>query len=506
MNPQDKTKVGHPARVDVKSIDQIAMEFETAWRESLEGGPRPDVASFLKSHADIDQESLREQLEKINLEFQQRTTGHQSEALAPTLAIGVQASERDDSKTVEPTPTEAIEPGQEPRLDPTILLAPGVSPGLDATMDLGPQAAAEQEPTIQFGESQIGKAGGDSEEDGFRLQATMDLDGVQPDRDALDPTFPLGEAASFELGPRERKGEQVPRVRGYKILGVLGRGGMGVVYRALHVKLKRVVALKMVLAGSHAGPEQLDRFYSEAEAVAHLQHPNIIQIYEVAEQDGLPYFSLEYVDGGSLVQKCAGKPLADQEAARLVELLARAMHYAHRHDVVHRDLKPANILLTADGVPKVTDFGLAKRLEEGSPSQTRSGAILGTPSYMAPEQALGEVHEIGPLTDVYSLGAILYELITGRPPFLAPNAMDTVMQVAQQDPVAPTQLQPQVSRDLETICLKCLQKEKGRRYASAEDLAEDLRRFQAGEPITARAVSGPERLCVGAGETPKSRD
>jgi tetratricopeptide (TPR) repeat protein len=284
-----------------------------------------------------------------------------------------------------------------------------------------------------------------------------------------------------------------PAVRGYKILGVLGRGGMGVVYRARDVKLDRIVALKMIIAGAHAGPEQLTRFTTEAQAVAHLRHPNIIQIYEVGERDGLPYVSLEFVDGGSLAQKCAGKPLADAGAARVTEKLAIAMHHAHENGVVHRDLKPANILVTADGEPKITDFGLAKRLE-GDSSQTRSGTILGTPSYMAPEQAMGEGNLVGPHTDVYSLGATLYELITGRPPFLAANPMDTVMQVVREEPVPPSRLAPNVARDLETICLKCLHKDPTKRYPSARALAEDLGRFQSGEPITARPVGDAERL------------
>jgi len=228
-----------------------------------------------------------------------------------------------------------------------------------------------------------------------------------------------------------------------------------------------------------------------------------VQVYEVGEQDGLPYFSLEFVDGGSLTQKTGGKPQDVKEAATLVEKLARAMHYAHQHRVVHRDLKPANVLLTSSGEPKITDFGLAKRLEDESSSQTRSGAIMGTPSYMAPEQALGEVHQIGPLTDVYSLGAILYELITGRPPFLAATPMDTVIQVTRDEPVPPSQLQRMVPRDLETVCLKCLQKEQSKRYSSAETLADDLRRFLAGEPILARPVSGPERLWRWCRRNPK---
>jgi WD40 repeat protein/tRNA A-37 threonylcarbamoyl transferase component Bud32/tetratricopeptide (TPR) repeat protein len=266
---------------------------------------------------------------------------------------------------------------------------------------------------------------------------------------------------------------------------------MGVVYKARHLRLGRLVALKMVLAGEHAGPEQLARFLAEARAAAGLQHPNIVQVHEVGEHQGRPFFSLELVDGGSLMEKAAGTPLPARQAAELAEALARAMHFAHERGVVHRDLKPANVLLTAAGVPKIADFGLAKRLGEDA-GQTRMGQVLGTPSYMAPEQAAGEVHRVGPAADVYALGAILYELLTGRPPFRAATVAETLAQVRSQEPVPVRQLNPAVPRDLETIALRCLEKEPGRRYASAQALAEDLRRFLEGAPIVARPVGRVE--------------
>jgi serine/threonine-protein kinase len=284
-----------------------------------------------------------------------------------------------------------------------------------------------------------------------------------------------------------------PEVEGYQVLAELGRGGMGVVYKARQTKLNRIVALKMVLAGAHAGTDQLARFYTEAEAVAHLQHPNIVQIYEVGEHSGLPYFSLEYVDGGSLSERIGGKPQPVEEAAGQVAALAQAMAYAHEHGIIHRDLKPANVLLTRDGQPKITDFGLAKRLESDS-SQTKSGTLMGTPNYMAPEQARGEVKEVGPLADVYALGVILYEMLTGRTPFLGSSILDTLQQVRNHEPVPPSRLQPKVPRDLETICLKSLEKDPAKRYTTAGTLADDLYRFLAGEPILARPVSAPERL------------
>jgi serine/threonine-protein kinase len=292
-------------------------------------------------------------------------------------------------------------------------------------------------------------------------------------------------------------------VAGYQILGEVGRGGMGVVYKARQRSLQRVVALKMILAADHADQQQLTRFHTEAEAVARLQHPNIVQIHEVGEQEGLPYLSLEFVDGGSLDKRIGGIPQAPRDAAQLTETLARAIHFAHHQGIVHRDLKPANILLTPDGVPKISDFGLAKRLEEGDSSRTRSGTILGTPSYMAPEQARGDVRTVGPLADLYALGAILYELLTGRPPFQGENAIDTVTRVTRDEPIPPTRMQPKIPLDLETICLKCLQKEPARRYANCFELAEDLHRFVAGEPILARPVGNVERLWRWCRRNPK---
>jgi predicted Zn-dependent protease len=283
------------------------------------------------------------------------------------------------------------------------------------------------------------------------------------------------------------------RVPGHELLGELGRGGMGVVYRARQVRLNRLVALKMILAGGHAGEQERARFQIEAEAVARLQHPNIVQIYEVGEADGRPFLSLEFVDGISLDRRLAAMPLPPRRAAELVETLADAMHYAHERGVVHRDLKPANILIGPDGQPKITDFGLAKQLDLDT-GQTRSGAVMGTPSYMAPEQAAGMSKAIGPATDVYALGAILYELLTGRPPFKGDTLLETLEQVRTRAPVPPRRFGADVPRDLETVCLKCLQKEPGERYASAQDLADDLRRFLADEPIRARRVGVAERL------------
>jgi WD40 repeat protein/tetratricopeptide (TPR) repeat protein len=287
-----------------------------------------------------------------------------------------------------------------------------------------------------------------------------------------------------EIGPGD--------LPGYEVLEKLRRGGMGVVYKARHLSLGRVVAVKLILSGE---PADLARFRTEAQTLARLHHPGIVQVFEVGERQGRPYFAMEFVDGGPLDRKLAGTPQPPREAARLAETLARAIHVAHEHGIIHRDLKPSNVLLAADGTPKIADFGLAKRLD-GEAGLTWSGAVVGTPSYMAPEQAARRAEEraVTPLIDVYALGVILYELLTGRPPFRGTDAFATLLLVVGQEPVPPRTLQPAVPHDLETICLKCLHKEPSRRYASALELAEDLRRFQGGEPIRARPVGRGERL------------
>jgi serine/threonine-protein kinase len=285
---------------------------------------------------------------------------------------------------------------------------------------------------------------------------------------------------------------------------------MGVVYKARQVGLERVVALKMILSGDHAGPQQRARFRTEAEVIARLQHPNIVQIYEIGEHGDSPFLVLEYCDGGSLSAKLAGTPLPAAEAAALLEDVARGVHHAHQHGVLHRDLKPGNILLQIRNaecgvrnekeaeysfripnsdfrIAKITDFGLAKKLDRGA-GQTRTGAIMGTPSYMAPEQAAAR-KDIGPAADIWSLGAMLYDFLTGRPPFRAATELETVMQVIERQPVPPHLLNHHVPHDLETICLKCLQKDPAKRYANAGELAEDLRRWRTGESIHAHSLN-----------------
>ncbi|GIW80287.1 MAG: hypothetical protein KatS3mg105_2094 [Gemmatales bacterium] len=274
----------------------------------------------------------------------------------------------------------------------------------------------------------------------------------------------------------------------YEILEEIARGGMGVIFRARHRSLQRIVALKMILHGQLANPETHQRFHLEATATAQLQHPGIVSVYEVGSHDGQPYFAMEFVEGASLDRVLEGGPLPGTKAASLLEKTARAVHFAHELQILHRDLKPANILIDKYGQPKITDFGLAKVLLDDS-RQTRTGAIMGTPSYMAPEQALAE-KDLNPACDIYSLGAILYEMLTGRPPFQGESPIATMNQVIHQEPVAPRLLNPSIDRDLETICLKCLEKSRSRRYLTAEKLADDLRNYLDGKPISARRV-GP---------------
>jgi serine/threonine protein kinase len=305
--------------------------------------------------------------------------------------------------------------------------------------------------------------------------------------------------ARTEPSDRLSESEALPVIGGYQIEAVLGRGGMGVVYQAVQVALGRRVAIKMVLS-DNAAPEDRERFAVEAEAVARLHHPNIVQIYEIGEAAGRPFFTLEYVEGGSLEQRAGGKPMPWRDAAQLVATLARAVHAAHRQGIVHRDLKPANVLLAEDG-PKITDFGIAKRM--GAARQTQTGKILGTPAYMSPEQALGG-RQVGPSTDIYALGAILYDTLTGRPPFEADNTLDTMVQTIQCDPVSPRALQPKLPRDLEVVCLKCLEKSPDRRYDTALDLADDLERLLRSEPVRARPIGFAERSWRWARRNPAS--
>ncbi len=481
--------------------------------------------------------------------------GSQTLALPPSLAQGAQPLARDEvpatlvPQTVAPPRLERPGDGGEaiappaPRGDTTERAAASAAPALAESS--GTLLDADLPPADRLTRSVAPAA--------FRPTAPV----------AIPDPVNAPSTVARPLAPKTgRMGAAVlPAVPGYEILGELGRGGMGVVYKARQKGLNRTVALKMVLSAGRATAEELARFQTEAEAVALLHHPNIVQVYDVGVLQGLPYFSLEFCPGGTLADRAGGKPLPPRLAARLVRDVARGVHHAHQRLILHRDLKPANVLLApADAappgrgargverkdhktaplgpsvadddqktevaprapaathrpggaagrlgdldlercVPKVTDFGLAKRLE-GDTGQTRDGSVMGTPSYMAPEQAQGKVRELGPPADVYALGAILYDLLTGRPPFHGDTVMDTLHQVIHGEPLAPQRVHAPVPRDLDTICLKCLEKDPAQRYASADALAEDLRRFLDGEPILARPAPWWERAVKWARRRP----
>jgi tetratricopeptide (TPR) repeat protein len=436
-----------PSSADARRI-QLLYRFEDAWR----GGPAPALDDYLPPTDDPLRRSLLVDLVHVDLEWRLRTDpaarlerylqrypelAADGEALAGMLEAEHRLRRQCGEQV---TPSEYQQ------------RFPGLAPDLLARL----HGAATPQPEATVGDRAVPRAAG-----------------------------PL------------------PEVPGYEVLHELGRGGMGVVYRARHRRLDRPVALKMVRDPALAGEEELARFHHEAQAVAQFQHANIVQIYEVGEADGRPFFALEYVEGGGLDTLLGGVPLPARQAAQLLEVLARALEAAHQRGIIHRDLKPANVLLLPSAgpgasalgppdraqrfEPKLADFGLAKSLNRPQ-GLSLAGAVVGTPSYMAPEQALGRTELIGPAADVYGLGAILYECLTGRPPFRAETPLDTLQQVVGAEPVPPSRLNPKVPRDLETVCLKCLAKEPRKRYASAQELADDLGRFLTGQPVRARPV------------------
>lgn len=343
---------------------------------------------------------------------------------------------------------------------------------------------ARVEEILASGRSPEAVCGGDPE---LLAAVRSRLAAVRAVEGDLDVYFPSPLAARLEEGSVE-----LPSIPGYDVQSVLGRGGMGVVFRARQRALNRPVALKMMLADVYASPSEVQRFVREAEALSQVRHPNIVAVHDAGESAGRPYFAMELVEGGTLAQELGGQPRPIRAAVELAARLARAVNAAHEAGIIHCDLKPANVLLDAGGTPKVADFGLARRIVLAE-SHTGSGRVLGTPSYMAPEQVRGSTKDVGTAVDVYALGAILYEMLTGRPPFRSESPVATQMQVLERDPVPPSQLNAKVPRDVETICLKCLRKEPDGRYASAAELADDLERFVGGLPIRARPIGATER-------------
>lgn len=478
MNPFDKPKaesaLGETVFQAVFDSEALLHAFEEAWQS----GVPPSIASLLPQLPDAPAaQTCLEELVKIDLEYRWK-----SRASATTHELPARPLLEDYVRQYS-----SLGPLEELSLDLIgeeyrVRRLWGIRPEAETYLARFPTRAEALIPLLQAIDAE--------------LSAQFGATTLQHDRASvrLDATFLKVNAGGSPDG--------------YEILGELGRGGMGVVYLARQIRLHRLVALKTIGSGQQANADELARFRTEAESAARVQHANVVQVYEVGEQNDQPFCVLEYVNGGSLMRKLAGAPLEAHAAVRLLEILARAVQAVHEHGILHRDLKPANVLLQVNHpedadkpllellnsskcVPKISDFGLAKPTE--ATVLTHTGAVLGTPSYMAPEQAEGRTHDIGPAADVYGLGAILYELLTGRPPFRGVNVLETLDQVRKREPVSPRRLEPSVPRDVDTICLKCLQKEPGKRYTSAAALADDLERCRLNRPIQARPVGRWER-------------
>ena len=442
--------------------------FEAAWR----AGQRPQIEDYLSAVREAQRTALLRELLASELEhrlrngerpesreYLERFPGHAGliviafeEITAPAL----------DFDSPEPTP---------------VVVRREVSPSQGSPPAPTDGAKLACSTDLDLGEADLS----------FPQDPQSPTESYHPGRESPDPEEPLA-----QLTEKSIRKAGWPEIADYEILEELGHGGMGVVYQARQRQLKRLVALKMIRAGLQARPEELDRFRLEAEAVARLHHTNIVQIYDIGEVAGLPFVALELLEGGSLADRLAGTPQPGRQAAELMVTLARAMHTAHQAGIVHRDLKPSNVLFDRDGTPKIVDFGLAKHLEVQH-GHTETGQIMGTPSYMAPEQARGHARNVGPEADVYALGAIFYEMLIGRSPFKGETPLETVRQVVEDEVVPPSRLVPRVARDLETICLRCLSKEPAKRYSSARALAEDLENSLAGRPIKARRTPFWER-------------
>lgn len=451
----------------------IRDRFEAAWASAA----APELADFLPADDfEVARNSVLIELVIFDLEHRWRANTLEAATLPPHTAqfpakptLEDYVARYPEIGPLELLPAELI--SEEYRVRRTW----GDQPGHEEYLRRFPAQAAEVQAALPKIDSEVPL-------DDITVTVPSPVNESTGSEDATIPPQRIGPIADPSAGDRVRY------FGAYELLEEIARGGMGVVFKARQVKLNRIVALKMILSGELAGEEEVQRFKTEAEAAANLDHPGIVPIYEIGEHQGQNYFSMGFVEGQSLSDRVKDGPLAPKESAEIVKKVAEAVAYAHGKGVIHRDLKPANVLLNANGEPRVTDFGLAKQVESDS-DLTRTGAVMGTPSYMPPEQAGGKTGEVGPRSDVYSLGAILYCLLTGRPPFQSANPMDILLQVREKEPISPQALNPGISKDLDTVCLKCLQKRRESRYQSAIELSEDLSRFLNNEPIRARPVS-----------------
>jgi eukaryotic-like serine/threonine-protein kinase len=461
-----------------EEVDRLCDRFEAAWR----AGERRRAVDHLGESQGAFRVALYKELLAVETEWRKRC-GETPRPADPDVRVSRQSEA--NSPTIDPTEPLSVA-SESPNCDREISQNAPDAPRRDrddasaaAPISNGPRLVSPQLDQTLL--DVVGTAPGGR------------LDGPETENPTWQAAVtPNSDAATLELDHNDRAGAtfRPGYIPGYDVLDELGRGGMGVVYKARQLNLNRIVALKMILAGSHATSAATTRFLQEAETIARLKHPHVVQVYDYGSHEGKPYFSLEYLEGGSLADRLKGEPQPPAPVSAMVQALAQAVQAAHEQGIVHRDLKPANVLLAADGTPKIADFGVAK---QGDSVMTMTGEVLGTPSYMAPEQAEGHTKSVGPAADIYALGAILYELLTGRPPFKGASAWETIQLVSTSEPISPRQLQPRLPLDLETICLKCLEKDPAKRYSRAADLGEDLRRFQAGQPIVARPVGWPER-------------
>ena len=480
---------------------ELARWYEADWAIAVKGGDPPSADLVLDMIEPSRREPLREVLssirDKYETEYEVNKSTHNGQMDA-TIDTSRRVPEVDESSTssADEMTIDLIEPVHGIQSAVT-KLPEEVEP--DVTID-STGVASHPDETIDHGTGLSRELSADN------MDATFASDIPSAKGSATGSSGPVvrsGKSARSKQGRGDSQADKSKvHLPGYEIQKVLGRGGMGVVYLAQQSGIDRLVALKMILGGMHVDKQVLARFEAEARAIGKFQHENIVRIYDFGTHEEVPFFALEYIEGQDLAKRIGGEPMPVRESAELAKSIAEAMQYAHDGGVIHRDLKPGNVLLTKDNVPKVTDFGLAKEMEEDS-GLSRTGAVVGTPAFMPPEQAEGLTEKIGPQSDVYAIGAILYCMLTGRPPFQSTKATDTLIQVITSEPVEPIALQPGIPKDLQTVCMKAMQKDLSKRYASAQELADDLGRYLRDEPIHARPVTRAERVVRWCRRNPK---